>query len=191
MEDVVTEQGPRELLPTKDELWSACRRGFSFDEDDMTYTSPFLKSTAGLVDAYLRYASVQPEPDRLLLIWSVDEPVPTRLSVSGPDAAKFEVAYKEIRGFLLTINLDAEEILPRPYGAAEAYPEGLAAVIGRFAYQYSATFSQFGYPKNPYSPDGMRRMIDAERAYTRLVDALATGQVFLPSSNNPTEGWRL
>lgn len=186
----MTKQGPRELLPTRYELMNACKRGFSFDEDDTTYTSPFLKCAAGLVDAYLRYESVLPEPDQLQLVWSAGEPVPTQLLVSGPDAAKFELAYKEIRGFLLTINLDAEEILPRPRGAADTYPADLGTVIGRFAYEYSATHFQSGYLKNPFSPD-VRRIIDAERAYTDLVDALATGQVFLPPSDNPLKRRRL
>jgi hypothetical protein len=183
LEDVVIQWGPRELLPTEAELWNACRRGAGFDEDDL-YSNPFLKSAAGLVDAYRRCAAIDIDADELFLTWPWHEPVPTAMEVGGRKGEAFGVVSEEILGYLLTIDLDAEHLLPGPRVGAQPHREPLSSVIGRFTFQYATLYSESGCLKEGLTSD-QTPVLDAERAYTSLANALAAGVVYLPTSKSP------
>ncbi|MFD4406615.1 hypothetical protein ACFWPH_28030 [Nocardia sp. NPDC058499] len=173
------EQGPGKLLPTKEQLWVACRRGSGFDEDDQTYPDTFSKCTAGLVDAYRRSVVIWHDTGELPLDWPNDVLVPDGVTLSGPHAVAFHVAIEEILGYQFSIDIDAEQLLPRPLTGAELYREPLSTVIARFACHFALLHNNFGFVKHGFSSD-QGQLIAAERAYSTLSSALEAGDVYLP-----------
>jgi hypothetical protein len=175
----VIEQWPGKLLPTRKELWAACWQGIGFDENDQTYPDPFSKCAAGLVDAYRRSVVIWTDTGELPLAWPNDALVPDGVTIAGPQAAAFEVAIEEILGYQISIDIDAEQLLPGPHADAEPYQEPLSTVIARFACHFALLHCDFGYLKHGFGSD-QGQLIAAERAYSTLASALAAGDVYLP-----------
>ncbi|WP_280422231.1 hypothetical protein [Nocardia carnea] len=165
-------------LPTSGHLISrGFYRGQTFDENQ-AFAHPILKSAAGMVHAHRRLNGSEPPADDIDFLR--DGPGHAmRLVISGPSTEPLSRAAEELRGFIVTIDHDARDLLGKPNPTAKQHRESLGSVIARLAFLYTLT-----YPKSHGllvdSRPLFRLFAPGCNSYDQLVRDLMNGTLCLP-----------
>lgn len=176
-------------LPRAEELIDmAFATAADFDEDKK-YPTAVLKSAAGLVHAYYRYAHSEPrntiaDPARPHVPAVSSRPVS---SAGNKDAVR---AGEEIRGYILTIDADAHEALGSARPSTRTHHEGFGKIVAKLARLYVLTHPGSTTTNQTVSPEVhlQKKHFEKEcRKYNSIVRELTTGILRLPPLPNPAD----